>query len=101
VIAFAVAMFASSAAGYAGIAASCISGALFLAYVLVGLAVLHYTTRANRWRPFLLWAIYASLLLANVWAIAAVAMLGLADTILQIRRRFPPASGPPHPSINA
>jgi hypothetical protein len=100
-IAFAATLLASSLEGYPGIAASCMSGALFLAYVLVGLAIVHYATRANSWRVFVLWALYASILLANVWAIVAVAMLGLADTVLQLRQRFPPGPGPNHPTLNA
>jgi Predicted membrane protein (DUF2232) len=99
-IVFAATLLATSLEGYAGTAASSLAGALFLAYVLVGLAIVHFMTRGSTWRPFILWALYAGLFLGNVWTGVAVAMLGLADTILQLRQRFPPAAPPDH-SINS
>jgi hypothetical protein len=96
---FALALLATALGGQAALAASSLAGVLFLAYVLLGLAIIHYTTRGRSWRPFALWALYAALFLINVWIGILVAILGLADTILQLRRRYPPRSGPPASSV--
>ena len=52
----AVATGAGFLAGMPGLIASGFAGPLFLAYVLLGLAVVHYVTRGRSWRPFALWA---------------------------------------------
>ncbi len=89
------ALIASLASGYLGLAASGFAGAFFLAYVLLGLAIIHYTTRGFPWRPFALWALYAALLFVNVWIAVVIAVLGLSDTLLALRQRYPPPSLPP------
>lgn len=76
--------------GQAGLVAKAYSGALFLAYVLLGLAVLHYTTRGKAWRPFVLWAIYFALLLLSPVVSVVVAVLGLADGLTPFRNSPPP-----------
>ncbi len=51
----AVATGAAFLAGLPGLIAAGFAGPLFLAYVLLGLAVVHYMTRGRSWRPFALW----------------------------------------------
>lgn len=85
---FAAALLATSLEGYPGIIASSFAGGLFLAYVLLGLAIIHYTTRGQPWRPFALWACYAALLFANFWFATLIALIGLADGALHLRARF-------------
>jgi hypothetical protein len=80
--------------GHVALAASGIFGALFLAYMLLGLAIIHYTTRGAAWRPFALWALYAALLFLNMWIGVLAAILGLSESIFGLRRRYPPPSGP-------
>ncbi len=80
--------------GYPALAASAVSGALYLAYVLLGLAVVHYITRGQPWRPMALWALYAVLLVLNTGVSVIVAIVGLADSFIPIRRARPPP-GPP------
>ena len=89
------ALITSLASGYLGLAASGFAGAFFLAYLLLGLAIIHYTTRGFPWRPFALWALYAALLFINVWIAVVIAVLGLSDTLLTLRQRYPPPSLPP------
>ncbi len=89
------ALITSLAGGYLGLAASGFAGAFFLAYLLLGLAIIHYTTRGFPWRPFALWALYAALLFINVWIAVVIAVLGLSDTLLTLRQRYPPPSLPP------
>lgn len=80
--------------GYARLAASGFAGAFFLAFMLLGLAIVHYTTRGAAWRPFALWALYAALLFLNMWIGVLAAILGLSESILGLRRRYPPPSSP-------
>lgn len=72
------------------------SGALVFAYVLVGLAIIHYVTRGQPWRPFILWALYVALVILNTAASLLIALLGLAESFSRFRRTPPPAApGPP------
>ncbi len=80
--------------GYAGLAASGFAGAFFMAFVLLGLAIVHYTTRGAPWRPFALWALYATIIFLNMWIGVVAAILGLSESIFGLRRRYPPPSGP-------
>ena len=92
---FGLMLLASMVAGYPGLAASAFSGGLFLAYLLLGLAILHYTTRGQPWRPFALWLLYGTLLVVNIWIAIVIAMLGLAETVLHLRARSAAAPRPP------
>ena len=71
--------------GFPGMAGVAFSGPLYLAYVLLGLAIIHYTTRGASWRGFALWTLYVGLLFVNP-AILLVAIAGLVDTIRPLRR---------------
>jgi hypothetical protein len=99
-LAFGAMLLATMLAGYPGLAASAFAGGLFTAYLLLGLAILHYTTRGRPWRPFALWALYGLLLVVNIWVGFFVAMLGLAETVLHLRARssVPPATPPLNPN---
>ncbi len=79
--------------GYVALGASAVSGALYFAYVLMGLAIIHYITRGQPWRPFALWILYAALLVLNTGVSVIIALLGLADGFVSIRQ--PPAKPPP------
>lgn len=94
---FLAGLLASGATGIAGAAGTGFAGAFFLAFVLMGLAVVHFLTRGKPWRPFVLWTLYAALLLFNVWIAVLVALLGLADGGFQLRQRAFP-NGPPPPA---
>lgn len=93
----AAATLATLASGYAGLLASALSGALYFAYVLMGLAVVHYVTRGQSWRPFALWALYAVLLVLNTGVSVVIALIGLADGFIPIRRGGPPPNLPSPP----
>jgi len=91
---FAGSLIALLSKGNLALAATGFTGTLFLAYVLLGLAIVHYTTRGKSWRPFALWALYATLLVVNVWIAVLIASLGLAESVVGLRRRtLPPPSG--------
>lgn len=87
-------LFSSMLAGIGAIAAVAVFGAFFVAYLLLGLAVIHFITRGKPWRPFALWAVYIGLLLINVWVALPIILLGLADSIFSLRGRSSGLSGP-------
>lgn len=96
-LAFGVLLLGLMLPGYPSLVASAMAGGLFLAYLLLGLAIIHYTTRAQPWRPFALWALYGSLIVVNIWIWIVVAILGLAETVLHLRAR---SSAPPAPPLH-
>ncbi|MDX2158761.1 MAG: DUF2232 domain-containing protein [Hyphomicrobiaceae bacterium] len=79
--------------GYPGLLAWGFVGAFFLAYTLMGLAFIHYATRGNPARPFLLWGVYFGLIVLNTWAALIVALLAVLEPVLPWRR--PPEGSPP------
>jgi hypothetical protein len=81
-------------AGLPGMLAAGFAGPLFFAYVLLGLAVVHYITRGRPWRIFALWALYGSLFVMNTIASLAIALLGLAEAIWPMRKLPPPDDHP-------
>jgi predicted membrane protein DUF2232 len=94
----AVAVGAGMLSGLPGLIAAGFAGPLFFAYLLMGLAVVHYITRGRPWRPFALWALYAALFLINTVASLAVALLGLTEAIWPLRKSGDsdePPSNPP------
>ncbi len=91
----AVATAAGFMSGFPGLIAAGFAGPLFLAYVLIGLSIVHYITRGSSWRPFQLFALYASLLLVYPLSPLAIALLGLAEAVWPIRKMAAPRNGPP------
>lgn len=99
-LAFGLMLFATTLSGYPGLAASAFAGGLFVAYLMLGLAIVHYTTRGQTWRPFALWLLYGALFVVNIWIGIVIAMLGLAETVLNLRARSgaPPGTPPTPPT---
>jgi hypothetical protein len=91
----AVATGAGLLSGLSGLIAAGFAGPLFFAYVLLGLAVVHYVTRGRPWRPFALWGLYLALFIMNTVASLAIALLGLAEAIWPIRKMAAPRNDPP------
>ncbi len=91
----AVATGAGLLSGYPGLIGAGFAGPLFLAYLLLGLAVVHYITRGRSWRPFALWGLYAALFIMNTVASLAIALLGLTESIWSIRKMASPGNEPP------
>ncbi len=93
---FVAALLATFAGGLVGIVATGFSGAFMLAYILMGLTVLHVVARRSPLRPFLLTVLYLSMLLIG-WIALLVAMIGLGEPIFKLRQRAgqtPPPSQP-------
>ena len=90
---FAGALAASFLPGLPGLLATGLAGALLFAYVLQGLAVIHLYSQGLPFRAVLLTAVYLGILLLG-WVALVVAILGLAEPLLGLRRRGqPPTSG--------
>lgn len=88
----ALALAAAFAPGLAGVAGSSFTGGLLCAYLVAGLALMHFIARGRgRW---LLGVVYGSLLVFGPYAAFALILAGLLDPALKLRRRFD-ASPPP------
>jgi hypothetical protein len=77
-----------------GMLSSVLAASLFMAYALMGFAVLHNITRGMAGRAFALLGAYFAVA-AFQWPILAMSLLGLAETAFNIRARFAPAGSPP------
>ena len=81
--------------GYPALLGSSFGGAFFLAYLLMGLAIVHYVTRGRASRPFVLWGMYFALLILNTWAAILIALLALLEPFLPLKRTTPPPGPTP------
>jgi len=72
--------------GIIGIVAGVLSASLLMAYGVLGFAVLHEITRGTNSRPFVLGGAYVVVLMVG-WLILAVCLLGVLDTLIDVRGR--------------
>jgi len=79
----------------AGILAGVLAASLFMAYAMVGFAVLHAITRSIGNRGLALAGAYAAVVVFG-WPILGVSLLGLADGAFNIRGRVAHKRGPPN-----
>jgi uncharacterized protein YybS (DUF2232 family) len=96
VLLFAGALAASFLPGLAGLLATGLAGALLFAYTLQGLAVIHVYSRGIPLRSLLLATIYLAILFLG-WVVIVVAIIGLAEPSLGLRRRAAHGGQPPKP----
>jgi hypothetical protein len=94
-LALLAAMFLSSVGGFTAMAGAAFSGTLLFAYVLMGLAIIHYVTRGAAWRSFALWALYAGMFIISGGVTLIVAVIGLLDAVFPLRRPRQGGHGPP------
>ncbi|MEZ5839301.1 MAG: DUF2232 domain-containing protein [Hyphomicrobiales bacterium] len=92
-VAFVLAAAGSFLGGIVGFIASVFAATFGLAFVLLGLAVLHEVTRGSPARPFILGITYLLLVIFS-WIALALAALGLGETFLRLRDRRPPGGRP-------
>lgn len=85
--------------GLPSLVAELFSSTFLTAFMLLGLAVMHVTTRAAPARALILFALYA-LLVFMPWLAVFLAGLGLAEQLIGIRRRFGPPPGDPPVAAN-
>jgi hypothetical protein len=72
-----------------------LAASLTMAFAILGYAVLHAITRGMNTRGVVLAGVYATTLMFT-WPLLAASILGLADTILNIRGRIAHKRGPPN-----
>jgi hypothetical protein len=84
------------AGGLLAILAKIIAAALMMAYAFAGFAVLHTLTRALKRRALWLAGTYV-VVVVFTWPVLAVTVLGIADAVFEIRRRFLQGRPPPLP----
>jgi hypothetical protein len=78
-----------------GMLSGVFAASLFMAYAIMGFAVLHAITRGNSGRAFALVGAYGAVIVFG-WPILAMSLLGLAESAFSIRARFAkPSAGPP------
>ena len=80
--------------GLTGIFAGVTAAALLMAYGMLGLAVLHSITQGIKSRGFVIAAVVATVIFFR-WPILALCLLGLIDTVFDLRTRAARRRGPP------
>jgi hypothetical protein len=83
---FAVALVLSFVPGILGMLATGFAGAMLFAYVMQGLAVIHTYSCGLSLRPLLLAAVYLGILFLG-WVAIVVAIIGLGEPLIGLRRR--------------
>jgi hypothetical protein len=84
------------APGLIGLAAGAFAAAFVAAFALVGLSIVHALTVGHPLRAVLLGGVYMLLVLFVLWPALLLAILGLADVFVDLRRRR--QGGPPPPA---
>ena len=84
----------SFAGGLIGVVGSIFSASLLMAYGVLGFAVLHSITQGMTSRPFLLAGTYLVVLMIG-WLVLALCLLGVLDTMIDVRARVSRKRGPP------
>ena len=92
--ALALATALSVIGGLTGIVSGVLSASLMMAYGILGFAVLHALTQGIASRPFLLGGVYASVMVFG-WPILGLCLLGLGESIFDLRARAARKRGPP------
>jgi Predicted membrane protein (DUF2232) len=84
----AAALALASIGGFIGVLGFALTGALFMAFALQGLAAIHDRTRGRPGRGFLLAGLYVLIFVTQGVLLVVAALLGIADTLFGLRRRF-------------
>lgn len=71
--------------GMPGLYAGGFAAPFFIAFALVGLALIHTVTRGSPWRTFALAALYTGLLLFTAGVLLMLSLAGLAETVFGYR----------------
>jgi hypothetical protein len=85
--------------GFLGVVGLALVGGLTMAFALQGLAFVHAATKGRSARTALLTTTYVLALLFGHTVIPLLAITGMADTGLSLRRRITPPGAPPRPPL--
>jgi hypothetical protein len=91
---FGAGVLAAFLPGMARIVGELVSCALAVAFMIAGFMSLHDVTRRSSARPLILSGVYVISLVMS-WPLVAIALLGLADTLTELRERMRPQRRPP------
>jgi hypothetical protein len=80
--------------GLLGVVSDILAATLIVAYAVLGFAVLHVVTRGVATRSLVLTGVYAAVIIFG-WPALILAVLGLADSALDLRGRAVRKQGPP------
>jgi len=72
--------------GYPGLIALGFTSVLFFAYLIIGMAILHNITRGIGGRPFIIGAIYFSMIIFYPFSWIIVSMIGISEPVSPLRR---------------
>jgi hypothetical protein len=73
--------------GLGGLILSGFAGALMLAFLLLGLAVVHYVTRPYPSRGLILFGTYVAVIFIG-WGSLVLIVLGIVEPLIQLRKRI-------------
>ncbi len=100
-IAFLLALLGTTIfAGLTAAMASAFTGAILLAYLVMGLVVVHVITRGSTFQPLILVLLYVGIVLVG-WLGLLVALLGIAEPLLRLRQRVQQGGGGSGPPDNS
>ncbi len=94
----ALALVAASLGGFAGVAGAAMTGALFATFMFSGLAMLHDISRGKPWRTPMLVSVYVALVVMQAILTPLLALAGLLDSLIGLRKRVAPPPPPPPPN---
>jgi hypothetical protein len=97
-VALSVAIALCFTGGLLAMSAQIVTAALLMTYALIGLAVLHTLTLGLKSRMLWLSCTYAVLVVSGGWLIVTMVILGIADAIFGLRRRYLRGRPPPLPA---
>jgi hypothetical protein len=83
------AVIVSFVPGFVGVLGLALTGALLMGFALQGLALLHHVSRGRPGRTGLLVGAYVLLTFIAHTFLPLLALAGIADTAVDLRRRFP------------
>ena len=73
--------------GFVGVAGAALTGALLAAFMFSGLALLHDLSRGKLWRTPMLVSVYVALIVMQALLTPLLALAGLLDSLLGLRKR--------------
>lgn len=82
-----LAMVTAALGGFVGVAGAAMTGALLAAFMFSGLALLHDASRGKAWRTPMLVSVYVALIVMQAVLTPLLALAGLLDTLLGLRKR--------------
>jgi len=93
-VAFAASLVLCVLPGWGRLVGTICAVTLCVAYAFQGIAVLHELSRQSQWRYFLLFSLYAVVVLFMPWSLMLFALVALADSVFSFRDRKAPVAAP-------